>query len=147
MGGPLLRAMTNWVGEMTKKKSKILFALTALLFSSFESAIAAPQCAPPASRMSRTELLFGAGHVSRAAWRDFLAREVTPRFPYGLTAFEAYGQWRGPDGHIAMEPSRVLLIWHGADENAKIDAIRGAYKERFHQQSVMRVDGLDCVSF
>jgi hypothetical protein len=122
------------------------FVLSILAFCAFSPANAS-ECSPPASPLVRTELLFGAGHVSHTAWHDFLAREVTPRFPYGLTAFEAYGQWRAPDGHIAKEPSRVLLIWHGADQSTKIDAIRDAYELRFHQQSVMRVDGTDCVSF
>lgn len=96
--------------------------------------------------MARTELFFG-GSVGASQWRDFMEQEVTPRFPYGLTVLEGYGQWMAPGGRIAKENSRVLLIWHGFDQGAKIDAIRDAYKERFHQQSVMRVDGEDCVSF
>jgi len=107
----------------------------------------AQSCAGNAQAMARTELLFGAGHVSPTQWKDFLAREVTPRFPYGLTVLDGYGQWKAPDGHIAKEKSHVLLIWHGFDQGSKIDAIRDAYKQRFHQQSVMRVDGTDCVSF
>jgi hypothetical protein len=97
--------------------------------------------------MARTELFFGAERVSAAQWRDFLAREVTPRFPYGLTVLDGYGQWMAPGGHIAKEKSHALLIWHGFDQSAKIDAIRTAYKKQFRQLSVMRVDGTDCVSF
>ncbi len=99
--------------------------------------------------MARTELLFGAEHVARAQWQSFLAREVTPRFPDGLTAFDGTGQWKAPNGKIAKEPSRILLLWHkpGADDGAKVDAIRAAYKKQFRQLSVMRVDGMDCVSF
>ena len=107
----------------------------------------AQTCAPGAQQMARTELFFGADHVSARQWRDFMAQEVTPRFPYGLTVLDGYGQWMAPGGHIAKEKSHVLLIWHGFDQSAKIDAIRDAYKQRFHQQSVMRVDGQDCVSF
>jgi hypothetical protein len=33
----------------------------------------------------------------------------------------------------------------GAD--ARIEAIRSAYRQNFDQESVMRVDGLSCVSF
>jgi Protein of unknown function (DUF3574) len=110
---------------------------------------AAQTCPSHGSQMARTELLFGAGHVSDAAWKTFLAREVTPRFPDGLTAFDGYGQWKAPDGRSSKERSHILLLWHapGADSDTKIDAIRDAYKTRFHQQSVMRVDGTDCVSF
>ena len=99
--------------------------------------------------MARTELLFGAGHVSDVQWKAFLAREVTPRFPDGLTVVDGYGQWKSPRGTIAKERSHVLLLWHaaGAEADTKIDAIRAAYKKRFHQFSVMRVDSTDCVSF
>jgi hypothetical protein len=43
----------------------------------------------------------------------------------------------------------MLLIWHrpSADSEEKIEAIRSAYKARFGQASVLRVDGLSCVSF
>ena len=43
----------------------------------------------------------------------------------------------------------MLVIWYrrAADSEAKIEAIRAAYKARFGQESVMRVDGVSCVSF
>jgi hypothetical protein len=109
-------------------------------------------CAPPSHEMNRVELLFGAATndgkpIGAAQWRDFLDREVTPRFPDGLTVDEAYGQWRRPDGRIEKSPSRVLTIWYEGDASARIDAVREAYKKRFDQMSVMRVDGADCVSF
>jgi hypothetical protein len=99
--------------------------------------------------MARTELLFGAARVSDVQWKHFLAREVTPRFPDGLSVLNGYGQWQAPNGTIVKERSRILLLWRSEDAaaNAKVDAIRAAYKRQFHQQSVMRVDGEDCVSF
>ncbi|HVZ68639.1 MAG TPA: DUF3574 domain-containing protein [Rhizomicrobium sp.] len=102
--------------------------------------------------MNRVELLFGAATndgtlIDAIEWKDFLDREVTPRFPAGLTAYEAYGQWQGSDGRIERGPSRALLIWYDGDASTRIDAIREAYKKRFAQESVMRVDGADCVSF
>ena len=33
--------------------------------------------------------------VSEAQWRDFLDKEVTPRFPSGLSVVDVYGQWQG----------------------------------------------------
>jgi Protein of unknown function (DUF3574) len=109
----------------------------------------ARDCRLPAQSMARTELLFGAGTVSESAWHQFLSREVTPRFPDGLTTLEGYGQWKADNGAISKERSRVLLIWHApsAKTDAALDAIRDTYKKQFHQQSVMRVDGEDCVSF
>ncbi len=31
--------------------------------------------------------------ISEERWRAFLDKEVTARFPDGLTVFDAYGQW------------------------------------------------------
>lgn len=122
--------------------------IVALCLAPLAPAVAA-QCPSHGMAMARTELLFGAAHVSDAQWKAFLSREVTPRFPDGLTALDGYGQWKRPDGRITGERSRVLLLWHApaADADARIDAIREAYKKRFHQLSVMRVDSTDCVSF
>ena len=104
--------------------------------------------------MARLELLFGTGRrgaslVSEREWSAFLDEEITPRFPEGLTVLSAYGQWRGQSGTISKERSIVLVIWYEPNQSreAAIEAIRLAYKERFAQESVMRVDGLSCVSF
>ncbi len=109
-------------------------------------------CIAPAHEMGRVELLFGAAlndgtPIDNRQWQEFLDREVTPRFPAGLTAYEAYGQWQDSDGKIEKSPSRVLAIWYEGDQSSRIEAIREAYKKRFAQTSVMRVDGADCVSF
>jgi Protein of unknown function (DUF3574) len=114
----------------------------------------AATCRAGAAPYSRLELLFGlgkqgGGEVSEEEWRAFLEAEVTPRFPDGLTVLVAYGQWRSRSGEVARDPSRVLVIWHrrGAGGEADIEAIRQAYKTQFSQESVMRVDGVSCVSF
>ena len=108
--------------------------------------------APRASRVSSccsAQRARTAARSARSEWRAFLDTEVTPRFPDGLTVLTGYGQWRSEAGRIAKEASRVLVIWYqpGADSEAKIEAIRSAYKARFGQESVMRVDGTSCVSF
>jgi hypothetical protein len=104
--------------------------------------------------MDRLELLFGMGKpdgstISDADWTTFLDAEVTPRFPDGLTVLSGYGQWRGPSDQLTREASRVLLVWYkpAPDTEHKIEAIRTAYRERFSQDSVMRVDSRSCVSF
>ena len=104
--------------------------------------------------MERLELLFGMGKhdgstISDADWAAFLDAEVTPRFPDGLTVLSGYGQWRGDSDTLTREASRVLLVWYkpAPDTEHKIEAIRTAYRERFSQDSVMRVDGGSCVSF
>jgi hypothetical protein len=115
---------------------------------------AAVSCRAGASTMERLELLFGAGRrnaseVSDTEWQSFLDAEVTPRFQDGLTVLTGYGQWRNREGTIAKETSRMLIIWHrpAGDSDARIDAIRAAYKARFGQESVLRADGTSCVSF
>jgi hypothetical protein len=123
-------------------------------------------CTAPLQPMQRIELMFGRdihGHagVGDAAWATFLAREITPRFPDGLTVVNAAGQWRDPaTGRIAREPSRLVIIVaapppyppphagegrEGADE--KIAAIVDAYKKRFRQKSVGVVTSAACAAF
>jgi hypothetical protein len=100
------------------------------------------------------ELVFGRdiGHklgVSESAWARFVTREITPRFPDGLTITDAKGQWRdSADGSIVREPSeRVEIVLPGtADDEAKLDAIVTAYKRDFHQQSVAVIMRPACVS-
>jgi Protein of unknown function (DUF3574) len=81
------------------------------------------------------------GPVTEGEWAGFLAQEVTPRFPHGLTTWKAAGQWSENGQPIVHEDSRVLEILHPPDEedDSKIEAIRTAYKRRFLQQSVLRV--------
>jgi len=123
---------------------------------SADTAATQPGVACPASAalMARLELLFGmsrrdAPQISDEEWQSFVDQEVTPRFPDGLTIMQAYGQWRNSRGLIAKENSRVLLIWYQPkpDSDERIEAIRSAYKTRFKQESVMRVDSFSCVSF
>lgn len=118
------------------------------------SAVLQGDAARPASASGwvRSELYFGVGEesgpagraqaepISEAQWRAFVDREVTPRFPDGLTVFDAYGQWlfRG-----AKEPNRlgtkVLVILHEdtPQRSADIEAIRLAWKQATKHQSVL----------
>jgi hypothetical protein len=101
------------------------------------------------------ELLFGRdiGHkigVSESAWARFVARELTPLFPDGITVIDAEGQWRdGAAGAIVREPSkRVEIVLTGADDDQmRLDAVVAAYKRDFHQQSVAVIVRQACVSF
>jgi hypothetical protein len=111
-------------------------------------------CAAGLGNVTTVELFFGrnipsGGSVSDEDWRRFLDREVTPRFPQGLTVTDAYGQWRDADGVIAREPSkRLLLILSGApEEGARIMAVTDAYKKEFRQDSVLLVQNKACAAF
>ncbi len=89
------------------------------------------------------------GTVSREEWSDFLRTAVTPRFPDGLTAWPAAGQWRGNDGQIVREDSYVLTLLHAADAATERDvqAIMAEYKARFAQEAVLRVRSRVCTSW
>jgi len=96
------------------------------------------------------ELLFGRSRVSESQWARFLADEITPRFPDGLTVMDAKGQWRSPgSGKIAKERSKVVMIAMppAADNDARLQAIIEAYKARFKQRSVGLIVRPACVSF
>jgi hypothetical protein len=74
---------------------------------------------------------------------------VTPRFPDGLTELVGKGQWNGSTGPIEEE-SHVLVLLYPLDDrgaNKEIEEIRRAYKKAFQQESVLRSDSLDRVSF
>jgi hypothetical protein len=111
------------------------------------------RCVPPLRPAPMVELflgrgLAGGGEVTEQEWRRFVDDEVTPRFPDGLTVFDARGQWRS-DGVIERENSKVLRILApgGADVDARLDALMDAYIKRFHQRSVLRTDTMGCYRF
>ena len=106
-------------------------------------------CIPPHSTMLDIELMLGR-KGGDARWRAFLAREVTPRFPDGLTVYETAGQWRDPARNVLVrERSRVLRIIVPADPapRDKVEAVAEAYKKQFQQRSVGIVMRPACVSF
>lgn len=88
--------------------------------------------------------------VTDKLWAAFLAREVSPRFPDGLTVFDTTGQWRdGKTKAVIRERSKIVRIIMPGDDSAneKIGAIASAYKTQFHQDSVGIVTRPACVSF
>lgn len=82
-------------------------------------------------------------------WEAFLEDTVTPRFPAGLTVLDAAGQWRGSDGVIQKEQSKLLIILAppGEEPSRLISEVAEEYKARFNQESVLKVVGNACVSF
>lgn len=104
-----------------------------------------------------TRLYFGLGPadhpekgISEAQWRDFLDKEVTPRFPAGLSVLDVYGQWQGKGQPVPERlRSKMLIIdfLDSAENRDKIEAIRTAWKAKTGDQSVMRVVEPADVSF
>ena len=107
------------------------------------------------SNWSRTELYFGTairggGVVTDEQFRVFLDSEITPRFPLGLTVLTGYGQFLNSTGVIQQERSFVLILLYpqsSQDSNRRIEEIRALYKARFNQESVLRSDANNVVSF
>lgn len=111
-------------------------------------------CSVDGDLMQRIELVFGLARrgrpdIGEAEWRQFLDREVTPRFPDGLTVLAGDGQWRDPAGIAVKEPARLLLIWAkpATDLGVRIEAVRTAWKQAHTQDSVLRAMATNCVSF
>jgi hypothetical protein len=104
-----------------------------------------------------TRLYFGLGPadqpgqgISEATWREFLDKEVTPRFPDGLSVLDVYGQWQGKqETKPERLHSKLLVIDYldSPDNRSKIEAIRTAWKQRTGDQSVLRVTQPADVSF
>lgn len=102
---------------------------------------------PGTQALVRSELYFGRLRpdgtvVSDAEWRTFVAEEITPRFPDGFTVFDALGQYRGRDGQIVSEPTKVLLIVHGPDARLRgsVQELRDLYRRLFQQESVLLIE-------
>ena len=112
-------------------------------------------CLAPSRPMMSAELLFGRDignrlGVSETAFAAFVASEITPRFPDGLTVIDARGQWRDLDrGSIVREASKLVKIVFVDDQakRADLDAIAAAYKTRFKQQAVLTSLQASCVTF
>ncbi|WP_170300870.1 DUF3574 domain-containing protein [Rhodoplanes serenus] len=128
----------------------------------------AAECAAGAVAAVVTELYLGRSRgdrrvVSDAAWERFLAREITPRFPDGLTVLDGRGQWRDGAGRVVREATKVVVLvtpataaqetTEGAglaaasSREARVAAIVAAYKRRFDQRSVLVLTRMACAQF
>lgn len=111
-------------------------------------------CPPGTEPATQAELTFGR-HVDNrlrvrdADWVRFVADEITPRFPDGITVLDATGQWRDTsrNGRLGREPSKILrVVMPGemAAQRESLVAIVDAYKARFDQQSVLTTLATAC---
>jgi hypothetical protein len=136
-------------------KSASAIAACGLVAAGVCAGTPALSCNAPLRSMQRIELMFGRNmrdhlRVGDAAWARFLAREITPRFPDGLTVLDAAGQWRDPaGGRVVREPSKLVIIVtpDSAPADDRIAAIVAAYKHRFRQKSVGIVTSPACAAF
>jgi hypothetical protein len=106
-------------------------------------------------RLVRDTLYFGmtrpggGAAISADDWRSFVDGKLAIVFPNGFTIVDATGQWRGADGAIAREPSKLVSVLHPDDpasEHGIADVIH-AYQLRFAQESVLRERSAVCARF
>ena len=112
----------------------------------------APACPAGQQRLRTAQLFFGRtppALVTDTGFRKFVEEELTPRFPDGLTILDGGSQWRGPENKLIRESAKVVLIVlpQRGDAGQRIEAVRMAYKVRFHQDAVLQITQPGCVSF
>ena len=107
-----------------------------------------PTCLAGTAPMDRYELYLG-GSVEEKDWQNFLDTEVTGRFPRGFTVVDAHGQWQEPNGQIAKEGTRILIVVVPSNVTAAayIGAVATAYNDRFDQETTLLVRGNVCAGF
>jgi hypothetical protein len=120
----------------------VLTCMTLLTQADVHRSAGDAECGASSGAQLRTTLYFGLGRpkgmVSELEWQVFLRDEVTPRFPLGLTVWEAEGQWQSQGG-IGHERTKVLLLVHPDTPVAReaIQAVITRYRKAFEQESVL----------
>jgi hypothetical protein len=126
-------------------------AILGLVLSACAQPGAPPVCTAPLKPAMVIDLYFGrdkpgGGEVTDAEWGAFVTEVVTSRFPDGLSVFDSSGQYREPTGRIVRERSKrlVVIVFDAPAHKAKVIEIVEAYKQRFGQYSVFRVEQPVC---
>lgn len=98
-----------------------------------------------------TERPDGGPPVTEKQFLAFVDRQITPRFPAGLTIHEGRGQWRDQNGTIERERSYEVILLYPTSEaptqDPRIERIRTAYERQYAQESVARADAPARVDF
>ena len=132
-------------------------AAWAAMFATMVAAYAQPtlSCAGAQKPGTVIELMFGRNiggrvGVTESKWARFLDREITPRFPDGLSVYDVRGQWRDAKRNVIVrEPSKIVMIAipGGLADEAPVQQIISAYKRQFHQQSFGLIVRPACIAF
>jgi len=117
-------------------------------------AVAAPAPACPAGQVPmRADRLYLSvpmppGDGGPDTWGEFVATEIVPRFPDGLTMWPAQGQWKPGGSPNAHAMSWVIDVVHAPDARTEeaFAAVIEAYKRSFASLPVLRVSGDVCAS-
>jgi len=119
----------------------ILLALVLVLYG--EVLLAQDKQIP--DNFQRTELYFDRNigehkKVTNRDWKKFVEDSITVHLS-GFTILDGRGYWNN-HGKAESEKSKVLILIHvnSPEFETKIERIRKAYKTRFKQNAVLRVD-------
>jgi hypothetical protein len=120
-------------------------------------ALALSACATPlpcarlgGAPMLEYQLFFGRASVGDAAWSDFVADTVTANLPDGFTVLDGEGQWMNPASRRISHERTTIIVVAVPDTAASataVAAVKHAYNQRFHQQSVGTVVHPVCGAF
>jgi hypothetical protein len=84
--------------------------------------------------------------VSEVEVRRFVDREITPRFPDGVTIVDGGGQWTGDENRLIREASKVVLIVLPPKSGPQVEAVRRAYRTQFKQSAVVVAPPASCAA-
>jgi Protein of unknown function (DUF3574) len=126
------------------------FATTAIASAIVSCAIAGNLPKAQAVSPIQRDLFFGrnisgGGQVSEQQFQAFVDNIITPRFPAGLTIFNADGKFKDSNNTIIEEPSKVvtLFVEDTVANQTAINEIVTAYLQQFQQESVLQVTNTD----
>ena len=149
--------MINAVKRLSPDRLVVVPALIAVVLALAACAdveVSSTECDDGGELWTEYRLFMGRGVdgvelVSDDDWEAFLADTITPRFPDGLSVIDVAGQGGSGDA-VDRERTKMLLVLAPLDDAAALDRINeiGAeYKQRFSQNSVLRVITEACVAF
>lgn len=111
-------------------------------------------CRLDEQRLVRDTLYFGraipaGGEVADADWQAFERDVLAPALPSGYTVIDGRGQWRGGDGVLRGEASRIVIAVHADDAatQQRLRAVIADYRQRFAQESVLHDRSAVCATF
>ena len=132
-----------------------LVAVVLALAACADIEVSTSECEDGGELWHEYRLFMGRGDGDREVvgdedWAAFLAGTITPRFPDGLSVIDVAGQGTTADGSLERERTKMLLVLvPPTDETAlnRMNEIGAEYKQRFNQNSVLRVITPACVAF
>jgi hypothetical protein len=112
----------------------------------------APACPAGQEHLRTAQLSLGRKNVGppvkASDLQKFIDREITPRFPAGVTVMEGGSQWKGADSVLVRDAAKIVLIILPAsgDRQGRLEAVRRAYRAQFKQESVLVVTQPACMA-